>query len=94
MVSPASCPGLRVQTYRIDCIADPGTLSRIAGFFARYSSIPDRVHMSRDRSASLVEVVVSDLTDDEALLVAARLRVCPLVTDVALMPADAGHGNN
>lgn len=85
-----------VQHYRIDCIADPNTLSRIAGFFARYNSIPDRLHMSRlqDRTASTIEIAVSDLTDHQATLVAARLRVCPLVIDVALIAADKGHGKD
>ena len=62
-----------MHRFRIEAIADPQSLPRIAGFFAQRAMIPLAMRMRMLRRHMRVEVTVDGLTAAQAAVIAAKL---------------------
>lgn len=62
-----------MHQFRIDAIADPQSLPRVADAFAQRGIIPDTVSARFDGDTVRIEVTVSGLDPRQAAVVAAKL---------------------
>lgn len=74
-----------MHSFRIDAIADPQSLPRIAGFFAQRAMIPSMLRMRMLRQHMRVEVVVDGLDAARASVVAAKLGEMVAAIEVELL---------
>lgn len=81
-----------MHRFRIDAIADPQSLPRIAGFFAQRAMVPSMLRMRMLRQHMRVEVAVAGLTAAQAAVIAAKLGEIFAVIEVELAARQiAGH---
>ncbi|PZQ24155.1 MAG: hypothetical protein DI569_01835 [Sphingopyxis macrogoltabida] len=73
-----------MHLFRIDALADPQSLPRIAGFFAQRALIPSAMRMRMLRRHMRIELTVADIADDRAAVIAAKLREIVAVLSVDL----------
>lgn len=78
-----------MHCFRIDAIADPQTLPRIAGFFAQRAIVPDRVAMRAGQDRITIEVRVAGLEADGAACIAAKLGESYAVLGIAIEDGDS-----
>src|SRR3546814_10924002 len=62
-----------MHRFRIDMLADPQSLPRVAGFFAQRSIVPSGLSAQLDRTWMRVEVAVAGLAPQQAAVIAAQL---------------------
>lgn len=73
-----------MHRFRIDAILDPHSLPRVAGFFAQRGIMPSAMHMQVEGGAMRIEVIVADLGDAQAAIIAAKLHEAVVVIDAGL----------
>ncbi|WOF42006.1 hypothetical protein KNJ79_12310 [Sphingopyxis indica] len=73
-----------MHLFRIDALADPQSLARVAGFFAQRSIIPSAMTAARDRGWMRIEVAVAGLASHQASMIAAKLGEAVAVAAVEL----------
>ncbi len=62
-----------MHRFRIDALADPQSLARVAGVFAQRAIIPAGLSAERDRGWMRIEVAVAGLAPQQAAVIAAKL---------------------
>ncbi len=73
-----------MHLFRIDALADPQSLARVAGFFAQRSIIPSGMSAARDQGWMRIEVSVAGLASHQASVIAAKLGEAVAVAAVEL----------
>lgn len=62
-----------MHRFRIDAIHDPGSLPRIAGFFAQRAIVPTAMRMEAHGDFLRIEVTISGLDEAQAAVIGAKL---------------------
>ena len=68
---------LPTQCFSVQALADPGTLPRVIGVFAKRGLVPSRLHAHRapaDRKDLVVDIHLADTDTEQARLIAQELR--------------------
>lgn len=73
-----------MHRFRIDATPDPGSLPRIAGFFAQRAIVPSTMRMRHLREHLRVEIAVAGLDPPQAATLAAKLGEMVMVIEVEL----------
>lgn len=71
--------------FRIDAIADPQSLPRIAGFFAQRAMVPSAMRMRMLRQHMRIDVTIGGLDGGQAAVIAAKLGEMFAVIEVELI---------
>lgn len=73
-----------MHRFRIEAIADPQSLPRVAGAFAQRGIVPDTLSACFDGGTMRIEVAVAELDDRQAAIIAAKLGEAVIVVAVEL----------
>lgn len=73
-----------MHRFRIEAIADPQSLPRVAGAFAQRGIVPNTLAARFDGRTMRIEVAVAELDDRQAAIIAAKLGEAVIVVAVEL----------
>lgn len=73
-----------MHRFTIDAVVDPQTLPRLAGFFGQRAIAPAGLTMRVEDDRMKIEILVADMPDHHARIVAAKLGEAHLVVDVSV----------
>lgn len=73
-----------MHRFRIEALADPQSLPRVAGFFAQRAIVPTSLSASLDRGWMRIEVAVANLAAQQAAILAAKLGETAAIAAVEL----------
>ena len=77
-----------MHRFRIEAIADPQSLPRVAGAFAQRGIVPDTLSAGFDGDTMRIEVTIAGLEARQAAIIAAKLGETVLVVAVELETVD------
>jgi acetolactate synthase regulatory subunit len=74
--------------FEVEAMVDPQSLLRVLGYFAQRSVVPDALEMRVGNARMTIRLIVNDLPEAQAMIIAAKLEQIVLVEFVRLDPLE------